>query len=256
MLNLPSARKMSFIKKLLGKKDVPLACTIALDDASHIHTGACFIDIQPLSVVELFQSQGCQSCPLNVPKIYNGIKDPNLILLTYDVTYFDQLGWTDTFGNRQWDQRQKAYVTKWGRNNLFTPQVVVDGVADGTGAGKDEMHEIVGQARQLRAQIDWHINLHTNGTELRIDSDRTEAEGHDIMLVRYDPQEQVVKIGKGINKGKKLTHRNLVKEVTKVGEWNGGNLTIALPEAGHTGLETVAFVQAGPGGAIVASQQI
>ena len=104
--------------------------------------------------------------------------------------------------------------------------------------------------------MDWHITLDANRTELRIDSDRTEAESHDIMLVRYDPQQRVVKIGNGANKGKKLTHRNLVKEVTKVGEWNGGNLTIALPKAGQTGLETVAFVQAGLGGAIVASQQI
>ena len=184
------------------------------------------------------------------------MNSPDIILLTYDVTYFDHLGWTDTFGNRQWDQRQRAYVTKWGRNNLFTPQVVVDGVADGTGAGNGEMHEIVGQARQLRTQRDWHISLDTNGSELRIDSDKAEAEIHDIMLVRYDPQQQVVKVGRGTNKGKKLTHRNLVKDVLKIGEWKGGNLTVPLPEMGPRGLETVAFVQAGPGGAIVASQRL
>lgn len=49
--------------------------------------------------------------------------NPNLLLLTYNVTYFDHNGWTDTFGNRLWDNRQKAYVKKWGRNSIFTPQV-------------------------------------------------------------------------------------------------------------------------------------
>ncbi|KAE8450887.1 hypothetical protein EG329_005327 [Mollisiaceae sp. DMI_Dod_QoI] len=248
---------MSAIKKFFfRKKNVPLACTISLDDPSHVHTSACFHDIKPLSVVELFQSQGCQSCPPAIPKIHEGVNDPNLILLTYDVTYFDHLGWTDTFANKQWDQRQRAYVMKWGRNNLFTPQLIVDGVADGTGAGSNETQEIVEQARQLRAQMDWHISLDTNGTDLRIDSDRTEIETHDIVLVKYDPQPQLIKIGKGPNKGKKLNHRNLVKEITKVGEWKGGNLMLPLPEQGHHGLEMVAFVQAGPGGPIVASQRI
>lgn len=104
--------------------------------------------------------------------------------------------------------------------------------------------------------MDWHISLEVNGTDLRIDSDKTEAETYDIVLAKYDPQQQVVKIGKGTNKGKKLAHRNLVKEVTKVGEWKGGNLTLPLLEVGRSGLETVVFVQAGPGGAIVASQRV
>lgn len=104
--------------------------------------------------------------------------------------------------------------------------------------------------------MDWHISLDTNGTELRIDSDRQEIDTHDIVLVKYDPQPQLVKIGKGPNKGKKVPHRNLVKEITKVGEWKGGNITVPLPEQGHHGLEMVAFVQGGPGGPIVASQKI
>ncbi|KUJ22084.1 DUF1223-domain-containing protein [Mollisia scopiformis] len=247
---------MSVFKKLFRKKNVPLSCTISLDDPSHVHTSACFHDIKPLSVVELFQSQGCQSCPPTIPKIHEVTNDPNLILLTYDVTYFDNQGWVDTFANKQSDNRQRAYVMKWGRNNLFTPQVIVDGLADGTGAGSNEVQEIIDQARQLRAQMDWHISLDTNGTELRIDSDKTEIESHDILLVKYDPQQQLIKVGKGTNKGKKLNHRNLVKDITKVGEWTGGNLTLPLPEQEHQGLDMVALVQAGPGGPIVASQKI
>lgn len=61
------------------------------------------------------------------------MNNPNLLLLTYDVTYWDQPGWKDTFGN-PWDQRQRTYVTKWGRGGIFTPQIVVDGVSDGIGS--------------------------------------------------------------------------------------------------------------------------
>jgi hypothetical protein len=242
------------------KKAIPLACSMSIENQpGHVHTSACFIDIQPLSTVELFQSQGCASCPPTVPKILESTMDPNLLLLSYDVTYFDHLGWTDAFGNGKWDKRQKYYVKNWGRTTIFTPQVVVDGVADGTGAGEGEMKDIVAGARESRLQMPWHIVVDTNDMELRIDSDGMEVGSFDICLVNYDPKMQVVKVGKGPNKGKKITHRNMVKEIIKIGEWYGGNLTIALPDMRQmigTGLETVAIVQGGMGGPVVAAQKI
>lgn len=137
--------------------------------------------------------------------------------------------------------------------------MIVDGVADGTGAGQDEVKEIVGAARESRKQLPWHIVVDTNDTELRIDSDGMDVGSFEIYLVNYDPKTEVVKVGKGPNKGKKITHRNLVKEIIKIGDWTGGNLTIALPDMRQmigTGLETVAIVQGSMGGPIVASQKV
>jgi hypothetical protein len=193
--------------------------------------------------------------------IHDSVKDnPNLLLLTYNVTYFDHLGWTDTHGNRQWDQRQRAYVQKWGRTNIFTPQVIGDGIADGTGAGKDEVHNIVSAARQVRNSMPWRIIVDTNDTELRVDSDLLHADPHDILLIMYDPKPETVKVKKAVNKGKKIEHRNIVKGIMKVGEWNGGNVTLPLPDGalrgGHGSLEIVAVVQAGNGGPIIASQKL
>jgi hypothetical protein len=116
---------MSTLKKFFQrKKNIPLACSMTIEnEPDHVHSRACFIDIQPLSVVELFQSQGCAACPPAIPGIQASATGPDLLLLTYDVTYFDYMGWTDTFGSRNWDARQKAYVKKWGRSSIFTPQV-------------------------------------------------------------------------------------------------------------------------------------
>ena len=121
------------------------------------------------------------------------------------------------------------------------------------------MKEIVAGARKLRVQMPWHIIVDTNDTELRIDSDGMEVGSFDICLVDYDPKMQVVKIGKGPNKGKKITHRNMVKEIIKIGEWHGGNLMIALPDMRQmigTGLETLAIVHGGMGGPVVATQKV
>ncbi|KAE8448313.1 hypothetical protein EG329_009557 [Mollisiaceae sp. DMI_Dod_QoI] len=266
---------MSAIKKFFRrKKNVPLACSMSIEnEPGHVHTSACFIDIQPLSIVELFQSQGCAACPPAIPGIQSAAMGPNLLLLTYNVTYFDQTGWTDTFGSRVWDNRQKAYVKKWGRNNVFTPQVIVDGLADGTGAN-NEVPSIISSARQLRSSMPWHIIIDTNETDLKIDSDRplpsddpfsahpSDNEVFDVSLIFFDPTQQTVKVGKGPNKGKKIMHGNIVKGIHKLGEWRGGNLMFALPgleqmgSMGYGGLEVVSVVQGKDGGGIVAAQRV
>ncbi len=104
----------SILRKLFTrKKQPPLVCAVSLDmdhDPDHMHTAACFIDFAPLAVVELFQSQGCQSCPPAIPAILEGTAaNPNVVLLTYNVTLFDHLGWKDTLANSQWDARQYVH---------------------------------------------------------------------------------------------------------------------------------------------------
>ncbi|ORX88690.1 thioredoxin-like protein [Clohesyomyces aquaticus] len=143
---------------------------------------------------------------------------------------------------------------------LFTPQVIVNGVVDGNGAGgKTEFMDLVSRARSMHKGVDWHIYLDANDTDIGIDSDCAEAESHDILLVIYRAGEEVVKAGKGPNKGKKLKHANIAKQVRKIGEWKGGDLTMALPAPKSSmpqGEEAAVLVQADAGGPIVAAAKI
>ena len=77
----------------------------------------------PLTVVELFQSQGCSSCPPANNNVIALVDDPDKLVLTYEVTYWDYLGWPDTFGNKAWDQRQWEYAHALKNKNVYTPQV-------------------------------------------------------------------------------------------------------------------------------------
>ena len=76
----------------------------------------------PLTVIELFQSQGCSSCPPANYHVLNLVDDPKVLVLTYDVTYWDHLGWRDTFGSSAFDRRQWAYARALQKKNVFTPQ--------------------------------------------------------------------------------------------------------------------------------------
>jgi hypothetical protein len=255
-----------FLRKLFRRKQQPpLVCAVSLDDhghpvgddPNHKHTAACFIDFEPLAVVELFQSQSCPSCHVAVPGILAGVNSPNLLLLTFNISLFDHTGWKDTYANGTSDQRHRAYATRWQRKTLFAPQIVVNGVADGSGAGGgSDVAEAVQQARAAQAARPWRIYLDANDTDVRIDSDAEAVGNHDILVVQYQAGDEKVKVGKGPNKGKKLDHRNRVTSVTKIGEWAGGNLTAALP-ALRSGENAVVVVQeGGAGGAIVAVAKV
>ena len=76
-----------------------------------------------LTVLELFQSQGCSSCPPANNNVLALIPNEETLVLTYDVTYWDRLGWTDTFGDKNWDGRQWEYARAFGKGNVYTPQV-------------------------------------------------------------------------------------------------------------------------------------
>ena len=75
------------------------------------------------TVVELFQSQGCSSCPPTNASVLQLLDQPNLLILTYHVTYWDRLGWKDTFGKSAFDQRQWDYARALQRKTVYTPQV-------------------------------------------------------------------------------------------------------------------------------------
>ncbi|KAK3298790.1 thioredoxin-like protein [Chaetomium fimeti] len=247
------------------KKEPPLVCSVSLDadvHSEHRHTAACFVDFEPLAIVEFFQSQGCLSCPPAIPAILEGVNQPNLLLLSYNVTIFDHLGWPDTLASPKWDARQRAYAKLWGRNNLYTPMVVGNGVTDGPGAGgRQEITDIVARSRETNRDLGWQVYVDVNDTDLRIDSDKQEGEVgvYDILLAIYDPRLEKIKIKKGPNKGKKLDHVNVVTDLVKVGEWRGGNTTLPLPTAKSDlppGKEAVVMLQAPAGGHILAAAKL
>ena len=50
-------------------------------------------------------------------------------MLSYGVTYWDYLGWEDTFGDPEFTQRQRDYRDAFDASNIYTPQIVLGGSA-------------------------------------------------------------------------------------------------------------------------------
>jgi len=79
-------------------------------------------------VVELYTSEGCNSCPPADRWLSRLKTDPQTIALAFHVDYWDRLGWKDRFASPAYTQRQAEQQTVNGARFSYTPQVVVDGV--------------------------------------------------------------------------------------------------------------------------------
>ena len=199
------------------------------------------------AVVELFTSQGCSSCPPTNAAVAELADRPDVLALSFGVTYWDYLGWKDTFAAPAYTQRQRDYARWLGNRQVFTPQVVVNGRASTVGASRGLIE------RELR-----RADRGAGGPALRLEPGRVSvggakgAQGADVWLVRYDPRVVRVPVRRGENGGRTLPHRNVVRQLVRLGGWSGEPRAYVLPAAAP-GLRTAVLVQDRRSGAVLAA---
>ena len=201
----------------------------------------------PLQVVELYTSQGCSSCPPANAAVAQLAARPEILALSFGVTYWDQIGWKDTFAQKKFTDRQWDYAKGLRHDNVGTPQVVINGRLDVVGQSVPEIDSALKRAA-----------LAAGGPAVTLSGGNVVIAGAapkhaaDVWLVRYDPNIVQVPVRRGENGGKTLPHKNVVRELTRLGGWNGGAASYAVP-AGPAGLKTAILVQVGTGGPILAA---
>lgn len=203
---------------------------------------------QPV-VVELFESQGCSSCPPANANLASIAARPDVIALTFSVTYWDGPGWKDTFGSRAFTARQWDYAHAFHRAQVFTPEVVVDGRRDGVGINPSAFSRLVGRGTAAPPKP----GLKLAAEAVSIGAGAQLRQPADVWLARYDPRTLEVAIRGGENGGKTLPHRNIVRALVRLGSWSGAAETLRLPSARQPGLVDVVLVQLPKGGAILAA---
>jgi hypothetical protein len=199
-------------------------------------------------VVELYTAQGCASCGKANAHVAELADERGVLALTFSVDYWDYLGWADTFAKPEFAERQKAYVTRLALREPYTPQVVVDGAAQAPGSKPDKVDALVASAAKKAGNPP---EIHFVLTRVYVGSARPPKGGGEVWLIRYDPREQDVAVKSGDNKGQTIPHRNVVREVVRLGAWRGKPVAFRLPVATEDGLKAVVLVQAGRGGRVI-----
>ncbi len=199
---------------------------------------------QPV-VVELFTSQGCSSCPPANASLAAVANRPDVLALSFGVTYWDYLGWKDTFAQPQFTARQVAYESGLGHDGPFTPQIVVNGTADTVGNRQSDVEHLIAAAHLAGPAIALNGNV--------VSVAAAPAQGAaDVWLVRYDPRTVDVSVARGENEGVTLPHKNVVRELTRLGAWSGAAAAYPIsPEP--AGLATAVLIQKPRGGVILAA---
>jgi hypothetical protein len=202
-------------------------------------------------VIELFQSQGCSSCPPAQEYLNRLANRPEVLALSFSVTYWDDLGWKDSFASPQFTQRQYDYAARNGGAGVATPQFWINGRHTVLGANPARVEQLISQAPAREGPM---LALMEN--TLKVDAGIAPADGADIWIVRYDPRTIQVAVGAGENRGRTLPHRQIVRELMRVGRWNGASVTIALPRFAADGLEAAVLVQSRAAGPILAAMKL
>lgn len=193
-------------------------------------------------VVELFTAQGCKGCPAANQVVEALSDEPGIIALTYAVDYWDYLGWPDTFARPEFAERQRAYQTALRLRNVYTPQVVIDGRRQVSGAEQSAVLEAVDEEAARRV-FPPQVQFRENRDAVGVGSGRPPQGGADVWAVAYRPGLQTVAVAGGDNRGRSVRHVNVVQSLTRLGEWTGRPILLDLPLA-HPEDRVVVLVQA------------
>jgi hypothetical protein len=221
---------------------VILSAVLALSAAGQVAAND-----KPPVVVELFTSQGCSSCPPANANLIELSKQPDVLALSFAVTYWDRLGWKDIFGREDYTARQYAYEPPLGERGPFTPQMVINGRKSLVGNRLSGVEAGIAAAVPLDGPA---VTL-ADGS-VAIAAGTASAGPADVWLVRYDPSIVEVPVARGENTGRTLPHTHVVHDLQKLGQWDGKALSLPFAVA-DTGLNTAVLVQLPNGGPILSA---
>jgi hypothetical protein len=180
-------------------------------------------------VLELFTSQGCNSCPPADAILGEYAKDADILALSFPVDYWDYLGWKDTLASHENTGRQKAYAESRGDRQVYTPQVIVNGTAHVVGSNRQQIEAALSTSPPLPVSITMEPG--TDSTTVTIGASTTPGKSKGtIWLAMYDDP-VTVPIERGENTGKSLTYYNVVRKLRPIAMWKGKEVTIDLPKS-------------------------
>ena len=204
-------------------------------------------------LVELFTSQGCNSCPPADALLGELAQRPGVLALAFHVDYWNGLGWQDPFSSKLATARQHDYAQRLGKRSIYTPQLVVDGADDAVGSDRADVDALIAAA-QRRTATGPTIETATDDTGQRVVRLGAGTAAHGtVWLAGYD-RSHVTPVGRGENGGRTLTEYQVVRSLVRLGDWTGAATQYPLPEIAAEG--AILFVQPDGAGPMLAARDI
>jgi hypothetical protein len=169
------------------------------------------------TLIELFTSQGCSSCPPADKIAADLARDPNNLVVSFNVDYWDYLGWRDTLAKPEYSQRQYDYAKSRGDGSVYTPQMVINGTTHAVGSNlravKSQMAEAKAPAVKLVLDI--------TAKDISIEIPKHSFEGEATLWLMAIEQDVTQKIERGENAGRDVVYINVVRKLVPAAMWKG-----------------------------------
>jgi hypothetical protein len=251
---------LAFVLLQFGPGPFERSAASVFDNAADAQSEAVPVatTVAPGVLVELFTSEGCSTCPpadklladLERNQPVNGV---HVIILGEHVDYWNHLGWKDPFSSAQFSQRQTDYARALGIEDVYTPQMIVDGRAQFVGSSLPKALEAIAKAATVpKASLAMAIKtVAPNSINVTIQvknvPDVSRGDKAEVVLAVVE-NGLMSKVTRGENSGRALTHSAVTRKLIKVGPIEQGdvNRTVTLrldPEWKPKNLKVVAFVQ-------------
>ncbi|MGF1640898.1 MAG: DUF1223 domain-containing protein [Rhodospirillales bacterium] len=209
-----------------------------------------------LTVVELFTSQGCSSCPPADALVGDLAQRDDVLVLSQHVDYWDYLGWKDPFARPDAAQRQRAYARRLGPGYVYTPQVVIDGTTQVSGSDRAAL---IARLDQDKATAPLSVEIRRAGDDqvTIVVGGGTTGEEATIWLVLFD-RDHATRVSRGENRGRTVRNHNVVRQFTEIGVWSGELLTVTatMPAGDDAGDGCAVIVQAQQVGRILGAARL
>ncbi len=179
-------------------------------------------------VVELFTSQGCSSCPPADALLNELAGRPDVLALGFHVDYWDRLGWKDPLSTPGATARQHGYAAQFGRSEVYTPQMVIDGTRQAVGSNRGAVLEAIAGSK---AQSAAPVAFAADGRTVSIGAGTGKGK---VVVVRY-LLKRTTEVERGENAGKTAVDANGVEAIGSLAEWTGQTLSLPVEpvDAGH-----------------------
>lgn len=208
-------------------------------------------------LVELFTSEGCSSCPpadalLSRLGRAQPVPGAEIIALEEHVDYWDRLGWKDPFSSEDVTARQNEYGAAFGGEQIYTPQMIVDGRTQFVGSSDSDALRAIRAASQSQKpaiQLSWEdddtLNIHIDAPN--------QVAAHGGLEVFLAEAENMLHsdVKRGENAGRALEHDGVVRQLLPIGKidstsaefFSSATVVHAAPGWNRANLRAVVFVQ-------------
>jgi hypothetical protein len=198
-------------------------------------------------LVELFTSEGCSSCPPADALIQRldrsqPIPGAQIVVLSEHVDYWNRIGWADPYSSSAFSARQEQYARRFRTQGPYTPQMVVDGRSEFVGNDARTAGSAIRAATKHPRSA---IHIAEDGGSAIIDVEPLPAgtARQAAVFAAYAADSGTQDVLRGENKGRRLHHVAIVKELKQIGTVDDRNEFKTRIPIVDAGVRLIVFVQ-------------